>query len=194
MNSQRENYKKAKYTFAVAEMHYRAAQSLLEIDHSDTDDIEPSLLPPGYTLYSLAIELYLKCLYFENGQNPPRSHDLLKLFEGLNDTAKSIIEHGYNKLFQDSDWARAVKLHYPDGDFSLRGVLKEAKDGFETWRYFHEATLENRRNMISFSLYEVLPAIRAFIITSYPNWREVSNSEILGENSSLVIPPRFSDT
>lgn len=61
MNSRRENYKKAKYTFAVTEMHYRAAQRLLEIDHSDSDDVEPSLLPSGYTLYSLAIELYLKC-------------------------------------------------------------------------------------------------------------------------------------
>lgn len=61
MNSRREKHKKAKYTFAVAEMHYRAAQTLLEIDHADTVDVEPSLLPSGYSLYSLAIELYLKC-------------------------------------------------------------------------------------------------------------------------------------
>lgn len=187
MNNRRQNFKKARYTFAIAEMHYRGANILLEKESEDSVDSEPSLLPPGYALFSLALELYLKAIQIENGKKP-WGHDLFKLFEGLDERTKKIIKDRHEKLFNDTDWGKAVKSNYPDKDFSLKGVLEEAKDGFETWRYFHEVSLEKRQKMISFNLYEAATAIRAFLLFQYPNWEEINNDEIIGEKVNLPMP------
>lgn len=188
MIKHREYIKKAKYTFAVAEMHYFSATKLLNLDSNNIDDTSPSLLPSGYTLYCLALELYLKSLYFESGQTPPKRHDLVSLFDGLSKSSKELIEHGYETIFHESNWGKTTKARYPDIDFSLRGVLTAAKNGFETWRYIHEIALEDRHKSISFSLYEALPAVRALILTAYPSWCEFKNSDIIGEINRICIP------
>lgn len=188
-DTRRKFYKKARLTFAIAEMHYRSAMILLQRENEELNDFKPSLLPSAYALYSLSLEMYFKCLYLESGQEAPHTHDLLDLFSGLNEKLKNLIETGYENLCKESDWVKSVKYYYPETDWSIRGVLEQAKNGFVTWRYFHEVTLEDRCKTINFSLYEALPAVRGLILMNYPHWEEINNDEVVGGKSEINIPP-----
>jgi hypothetical protein len=55
-----------------------------------------------------------------------------------------------------------------------------AKNGFVDWRFFHEKVADGSGDSTTFSLFEALPAIRGYLLTSYPKWEEVDSNEILG--------------
>jgi hypothetical protein len=90
--------------------------------------VEPMLL-------ALAMELALKAWFVFDYDNPEpaKSHDLIKLFEGLKPESRE-------KL--DTEFKASVAPYHPNWayiDYSIRHILHQHKDAFLDWRYLHEA-------------------------------------------------------
>ena len=135
-------------------------------------------------LYSFSTELYLKCLILENGDEPEHIHDLLKLWDKVDPRARQMIEEGDNHLCGTVPQVKQLHDNYPHLDWSIRGVLGEARNAFILWRYFYETVLEGNQKEVTFSPFEATHSIRQFILSMYPKWAEVDNDEILGERTS----------
>ncbi|MGJ8671119.1 MAG: hypothetical protein ACSHXK_16670 [Oceanococcus sp.] len=90
--------------------------------------VEPMLL-------ALSMELSLKAWFVFDYDDPEviKSHDLIKLFNGLLPESKQ-------KL--DQEFKRSVVPLHPSAfyiDYSIRDILFQHKDAFIDWRYLHEA-------------------------------------------------------
>ncbi len=101
-------------------------------------------------LLSLATEIALKAWqYRERQKAPERTHDLLKLFQSLEQETQEMLEARMRTVSPDSVWAEvpgmqnlspieqevlATKMH------SLRDVLRSHSDVNIRWRYIHEET------------------------------------------------------
>jgi HEPN domain-containing protein len=115
-------------------------------------------LTASATMFSLAVELYLKTVRFAKGLSVPDTHHLWSLYRSLPQDLKTSIESKYeslhsaqsiktaelivalwfgmsendlNKKFDESRKTRSK-------DLSVKGVLLRSSDAFITWRYFHE--------------------------------------------------------
>lgn len=89
--------------------------------------VEPMLL-------ALSMELALKAwfVFDHDDDNVPRSHDLMKLFEGLKPESQRRLDH---------EFKRTVALSHPDlfyFDFGIGHVLFQHRNAFIDWRYIHE--------------------------------------------------------
>ena len=81
-------------------------------------DRRTSLILPTIITQVFGIEAALKALIWRQGETPPKSHDLLKLYEMLApETQRRIREKG-----------EAVKVR-------VKGVLMEHRHSFQEWRY-----------------------------------------------------------
>lgn len=85
-------------------------------------------------LLALSMELALKAwfVFDHNKANVKRSHNLLKLFEGLNQDSQY-------KL--DAEFRRSVAPYHPSGlfvDYGIRNVLAQHENAFVDWRYTYE--------------------------------------------------------
>ena len=78
-------------------------------------------------LRALAAELALKAISSKMTGTHEREHDLLKLFDGLDQSARDCIE-------QQAAAVRHVGTHGP-----IRSVLSNHKDDFTGWRYLGES-------------------------------------------------------
>ena len=78
-------------------------------------------------LRALAAELALKAIASKMTGTHERGHDLLKLFDGLDQSARDCIE-------QQAAAVRHVRTHGP-----IRSVLSNHKDDFTGWRYLGES-------------------------------------------------------
>lgn len=90
--------------------------------------VEPMLL-------ALSMELALKAWFVFDYDDPEviKSHDLIKLFDGL-------LPESQRKL--EVEFKRSVAPFHPSGiyiDYSIRDILYQHKDAFIDWRYLHEA-------------------------------------------------------
>jgi len=75
---------------------------------------------PAFANGFFACELYLKILT----NNSIRRHELHKLYIGLSDNQKLILENRYNEIQQ--------------GNTSFDEFLQKVSSGFEFWRYIYE--------------------------------------------------------
>lgn len=120
----------------TADAFYKSA-SVLSLELSKTKD--SSLISPIFTLDSLALEMYFKCLFIiENNTNPARNHFLSSMFKSLSNDAQSTIENIYKELLlKDPHIQIFVKIGAPC-NFNIYDVLDEIKDSFFEWRYLYE--------------------------------------------------------
>ena len=100
-------------------------------------------------LLSLATEIALKAWLCWEQKAPERTHDLLKLFQSLEQNTQERLEAGMRKVSPHSVWAGqpgmqnlgpleqemfAAKMH------PLRDILRSHSDANVRWRYIHEET------------------------------------------------------
>ena len=88
-------------------------------------------------LLPLATEIALKAWQCRERKGAPdRSHDLLKLFEGLSEDAQAQLEEGLPV------WLDPLSIHElcPVGA-GMRKVLEYHRQSFEHWRYLYESSI-----------------------------------------------------
>jgi hypothetical protein len=109
--------------------HFEGDPLLEGIDFEERNHIgiEPMLL-------ALSMEFALKAWYVFDHDKPEviRSHNLLKLYEGL-------LPESQNRL--DEEFRISVAPRHPnlfETDYSIKDVLDYHSDTFVEWRYFHE--------------------------------------------------------
>lgn len=90
-------------------------------------------LVAGPVLLTLAMELALKAWWIvENEERKPlRTHDLVKLFDGLPERARTRLEIAYPEIPNTHPELQPIRL-------GLRSLLDTTKSKFVEWRYPHE--------------------------------------------------------
>ncbi len=116
------------------------AKALLEVaDHLDADK-DPKRTGPLLfhglfiavpTLLGLATELALKALLMREVGAPPRSHDLLDLFDHLPERTRQ-------RLKEKMPGGPPIHPQLPSIPPGIRDVLQENRNLFAEWRYVHE--------------------------------------------------------
>ena len=99
------------------------------------------LLIPQVVNSSLSSELYLKCLILIETGNIPHEHDLAKLFDGLRDETKQVIENEWNAGTAKQSTVLDEIDRRAGGAITARTLTEAlAKEGgaFVNWRYAHE--------------------------------------------------------
>ena len=105
------------------------------------------------TNLAFAVELYLKALLTQLGLPAPRTHDLRKLYDGIPQNVRAIVESVYDDWLP-VEWAgrrSCVSFSFgPPGtpkwdDFTkvskkLPDLLERSRDIFQSWRYVFEIT------------------------------------------------------
>ena len=88
----------------------------------------------GPILLALATEIALKAWQCRERQGPPDSyHDLLKLFEGLSEEARDILEAACPEQPLPGEVQAYIPIHS-----GMRRILETHRDTFVRWRYAHE--------------------------------------------------------
>ncbi len=81
-------------------------------------------------LLSLAVEIGLKAWHRIEGNEPPFTHDLLELFDGLGENTRRRLEDKMPEVPSNMPGYPA----YP----GIRTALRQNRDVFTDWRYAHE--------------------------------------------------------
>ena len=102
----------------------------------------------GPILLSLAIEIALKAWQCrEQGKAPDRIHDLLKLFNGLEQETQEMLEAKMRKVSPYSVWAGEPRMQNLNSDLQdmlgarmhpLSEILRSHCDANVKWRYIYE--------------------------------------------------------
>ncbi|MEY8098640.1 hypothetical protein AB9F29_14645 [Falsihalocynthiibacter sp. S25ZX9] len=89
--------------------------------------VEPMLL-------ALSMELALKAWFVFDHDDPKiiKSHDLLKLFDGLLSESQQRLDDAFKRSV-NSPHSSVVFV-----DYGIRDILSQHKDAFVDWRYLHE--------------------------------------------------------
>ena len=105
----------------------------------------------SHVLRAFATELALKALYSkETGSEPPKNHDLSRLFGKLSPVTQTALESRFQRI-------RRTKLQYRDQTDSLSAVLEARRNDFESLRYPYEnADGEEIRQLILRSVIEAV--------------------------------------
>ena len=85
-------------------------------------------------LFALAMEFALKAWYVwdHNCHTPPKTHNLLKLFDALNTASKEKLEAAFQRdVAPNLLWGHIM-------NYELRDILDANANAFVEWRYFHE--------------------------------------------------------
>lgn len=103
-------------------------------EHEDQSEHEHIGVEP--MLLALSMELALKAWFVFDYNNPEviRSHNLIKLFDGLKEESQKKLE---------AEFKRSVAPQHPSVfcvDYSIRDILYQHQDAFVDWRYLHEAS------------------------------------------------------
>lgn len=99
-----------------------------ELSEREHIGVEPMLL-------ALSMELALKAWFAFDHDTPDviKSHNLVKLFDGLKDESQKKLEASFEK---------SVAPKHPSFfyvDYSIRDILYQHQDAFTDWRYLHES-------------------------------------------------------
>ena len=99
-------------------------------------------------LLSLATEIALKAWQCRERQTAPeRTHDLLKLFDNLEQDTQEMLEARMRKVSPHSVWAGQPEMQnlgpfeqemFAAKRHPLRDVLRSHSDAYEHWRYLYE--------------------------------------------------------
>ena len=85
-------------------------------------------------LLALATEIALKAWQCRERKGPPESeHDLLKLFEGLSEEARDVLEAACPEQPLPGGMQAYIPIHS-----GMRRILEAHRDTFVRWRYVHE--------------------------------------------------------
>ena len=111
--------------------------------HSDTatDQCESNMLLGSLhavpVLYALAIEVALKAIQvLERQQKPDRSHNLLKLFEGLSEEMQEMLESSLPSRPELTGLYQNFRISEGGG---MRRTLEFHQNSFVEWRYSYES-------------------------------------------------------
>ena len=100
-------------------------------------------------LLSLATEIALKAWLCWEQKGPERTHDLLKLFQSLEQNTQEMLEARMRKVSPHSVWAEQPRMQnlgpFEQAMFAakmhpLRDILRSHSDANVRWRYLHEET------------------------------------------------------
>lgn len=126
-----------------------SARSLQAFVNSFEDIVDPTpdaLLFQGQfiagpVLLSLAMELALKAWWATENQNLdiPKTHDLVKLFDELNERTRAVLEEAHPEFPSPFRGSPPIRR-------GLRSLLVCSKDAFVEWRYLHEMTRARFQN------------------------------------------------
>jgi hypothetical protein len=106
----------------AATAFYQAGQRLSgPIAISPTNLVQ--LGAPPIVCFAFSIELYLKLLILITAKRQARGHELLELYDELDDTVKATC---------------AAHYVYPDHEDLLREAIADISTTFKDWRYAHE--------------------------------------------------------
>lgn len=118
-----------------------SARSLQELVKSFVDDVDLSSnvtlfegqFIAGPVLLAFAMELALKAWWAKENDDSeiPRTHDLLKLFDGLNEDTRTRLERAYPEIPHPLPGFQPVRP-------GLRTILASNNSAFVDWRYLHE--------------------------------------------------------
>jgi len=118
-----------------------SARALQELVRSFGDGVDPSsnaALFEGQfiarpVLLTFAMELALKAWWAKEnmGSEVPKTHDLLKLFDGLNEDTRTRLEIAHPEIPHPYRGFSPIRV-------SLRSMLDSSSDAFVEWRYLHE--------------------------------------------------------
>jgi hypothetical protein len=155
----------AKDVYRTATQYY-AASSAINEKLIATNNVG-IYIAPWITNCALAIELYLKCLYFmDRGRKAPRNHDLNQLYRALGEENRITIKLFYDQFVGLDQTVQNMKSHYPETDLDLNIVLPQINKAFVNWRYNHEG------NFTSFPTGgPLVQALKARIEMVNPDWR-----------------------
>ena len=120
--------------------------------HEESPQSDPLLffgrLQAGSILLTLAIEIALKALWCrERKRTPEKTHDLLKLFGGLESSTQEILEARMRKLSPHSVWAEEPSMKNLNADVQyllgarrqpLRDILSSHRNANVRWRFLYE--------------------------------------------------------
>ena len=118
-----------------------SARALQELVRSFGNDVDPSsnaALFEGQfiarpVLLTFAMELALKAWWAKENKDSdiPKTHDLLKLFDGLNEGTRTRLESSHPEIPHPYRGLPPIRP-------SLRSMLESNSDAFVEWRYLHE--------------------------------------------------------
>ena len=131
-----DNTPRIRSTFFQADAFHLAAHRLTQ---SGVPDI--SLMIAQVVNSSFSSELYLKCLILIETGNFPHEHHLAKLFDGLPDKTKQVIENEWNAQRADRSAVWDEIDRRAGGAVTARTLtdaLSKEGDAFVDWRYAHE--------------------------------------------------------
>jgi len=82
---------------------------------------------PSIVCLAFSVELHIKYLHYLISKKPPRGHNILKLFQSLpEEIRKGVFDHTF---ISNYGWS----------PIEFENQLSQISDGFERWRYAHEA-------------------------------------------------------
>lgn len=159
--------------FNIAESFYHGSQL---IAHRFPKAL---ILGPSHAVTAaLALELYFKCLIaLETGENPPRGHNLEKLFNKISKDGQTNIRQRFDnpQLPSEIDQRNQIKNlpNVPDDidrTFNFDGILRRSARAFERFRYVYETSVPGDE-LTSWEAGYVIYCTRLHIIQDHrPEW------------------------
>ena len=159
--------------FNIAESFYHGSQL---IAHRIPKAL---ILGPSHAVTAaLALELYFKCLIaIETGENPPRGHNLEKLFNKISKDGQTNIRQRFDnpQLPSEIDQRNQIKNlpNVPDDidrTFNFDGILRRSARSFERFRYVYETSVPGEE-LTSWEAGYVIYCTRLHIIQDHrPEW------------------------
>lgn len=169
----------AKDVFKTGEQFYATSilinRKLFETGH------EHLYVAPLNTNLSLAIELYLKCLYIiDKNQKPPNSHKLINIYKDLDEETQMIINELYNDVVSIDEDIIQLKQYSSDVAVDLESALKQMSQAFVNWRYTHEGEYK------SFIVGDIFSyVLRLLIKYKNPNWVDEELEKFIAEEKDF---------
>lgn len=137
---------------------------------------------PSMALSALTIELFLKVLHAMDHNDVPRTHDLLKLFNGLKAHTRAAIRKGWEPIeaLHGGRWRQMAEeqclVHHP----GLEAGLGFGRDAFERYRYTFEPDAPGSRYYIDGLRY----VLEDVILKRRPTLRQVTINPFTKRNVS----------
>jgi hypothetical protein len=148
-------------------LRFLAAESRLRAP-ANADDFGRILGIPSAVLNTLADELFLKAMLLIEGKEPPRTHNLAKLFQLLDSDTQIKIEILWDAsaLANKHNFAKHEARHGITIPRDLKITLDSCGDFFEKGRYIYEDP-----NAVKFWLSDLPPVLKSVVLTLKPEWK-----------------------
>lgn len=132
------------------------------VDNYDSATL--AIMGPSVVCLAFAVELYIKDLHFALTSKPPRSHNILNLFEALPleirqeiFSQNSISQNPFTTRGDILSPKRFSKTYTPYDRFIDQ--VKAISNGFEKWRYSYESTTLRYDSAFALALIEAIKSV-----------------------------------